>query len=234
MTSESIHPRVTDRKKRAAPLLMPELHYAAGALVLAISGCGASRPAEASVTSVGYPTALVDPRSLEGDWAFDHEVTITHAEGRHSFRAALEKAGPGLTLVALSPQGIRAFALTQTGREISFTPFVDLPMPFPPEYIMYDVHRLWLSPSDAPAGGSGEQRFERGEERVAEVWTDGRLRQRRFERADGSPAGAIIATYPEGLAVDAPSRSRPPSRASLENGWFGYRVDTRTLDWQTL
>ena len=184
--------------------------------------------------AIRVPDHPVDPGSVEGDWAFDHEVTITHSEGSHTFRAALEKNGRGLTLVALSPQGIRAFALTQTGRHVTFTPFVDLSMPFPPEYIMHDVNRLWLWSSEPPNGGSGERSFDRDEERVTELWSGGRVRERRFSRIDGTPRGAIVATYPDGLAPNAPGLAPPPDSARLENGWFGYRVDTRALSWERL
>ena len=204
-----------------------------GAFAGASTACGSASPP--SATARDYPTTLIDPGATPGDWALDHEVTIVHPEGESSFRAVLEKRGDALTLVVLAPHGARAFALTQTGQRVSFTPFVDLPMPFPPEYIMYDVNRLWLWPSSSPpSGGDGTRTAVRNGERVHERWSGGVIRERRFERLDGSPAGTIIASYPEGLSPEAPGAARPPATATLDNGWFGYRVRTRTLEWVTL
>ncbi len=200
---------------------------------MTLAGCGAAPQAPPGpVSRDAYPTVLRDPGEFSGDWALDQEVTIRHAQGEHSFRAVLEKRGATLTLVALAPHGARAFALTQRGSHVEYTPFVDLPLPFPPEFMMHDVHRTWLQP---PLEQEGEERQgERDGERLRERWRDGRLLSRTFERVSGGPQGTITVTYEGGLDPGAPSQVAPPERCELRNDWFGYQVLLRTLSWTPL
>lgn len=178
-----------------------------------------------------YPTTLVPPSSIEGDFALEQEVTITHAEGENGFRAVLQKRGDELVLVGLGPHGGRAFALTQRGTETSFERFVPIELPFPPEYMLYDVQRTWFVPAVPPDAGTSDRSYERDGERVDETWSDGRLASRTYTRLDGEPAGTISVRYPGGLAPDAPMRAAPPDEVTLDNGWFGYAIRVRTLSW---
>jgi hypothetical protein len=198
--------------------------------VLCVSACGgATTPA--SGEGPGYPTHVSTPSSVPGNWALDQEVTITHAEGENSFRAVLQKQGDQLTMVALGPHGGRAFQLTQTGTEFEWETFVPIELPFPPEYMLYDVHRTLLSPNQPPVDGSTELVFERYDERVTERWRDSKLYERIYERLDGSPSGTLVARYPDGLDPNAPAETSPPPVVTFENGWHGYVVTIRTLSY---
>ncbi|MEM9194748.1 MAG: DUF3261 domain-containing protein [Myxococcota bacterium] len=200
------------------------------ALVL---GCGGSPPVAVDTTQTpGYPTVLRAPSEFAGDFALEQEVTIRHPEDENSFRAAVQKIGDEIIVLALGPHGGRGFALRQVGRDVTFENFLPVELPFPPEYILFDVHRSWFQPTAAPDGGEGTASFERDGERIRERWEDGRLLERTFERADGAPDGTIAVRFPEGLEPTAPHRSRPPDLIELDNGWFGYQASVRTLSWQ--
>lgn len=194
--------------------------------VLLLVACGPRMP-ERPEQMQAYPTPLVVPADLDGDFALEQEVTMEHPRGNHSFRGVLQKQGETLTLLILGPHGGRAFALTQVGEEISFQSWMPQELPFPPEYILHDVHRAWFL-------SAGQGSAERDGERIEEREENGRIVERRFARLDGQPAGEIVVTYGEGLAPGAPVTSAPPEEVVLDNGWFGYRAIIRTLSWQAL
>ena len=197
-------------------------------MVMVLAACGpAARPTEtASGEAPGYPTVLSDPSTL-GDFAMQQEITIRHPEGENSFRAVLQKQGDTMILMVLAPHGGRAFVLTQTPAGVEYESFMPRELPFPPEYILYDVHRTWFV--DAPIGVS-----ERDGDRITSRVEGERLQERRFERLDGAPEGTITVRYEGGLAPGAPTRAEPPEVTVMENGWFGYTATVRTLQWQAL
>jgi hypothetical protein len=92
--------------------------------------------------------------------------------------------------------------------------------------MLLDVQRVyfpWLA-EDAATRGDGEYAGVVGEERVVESVRGGRLVERRFTRVDGRPAGTIAVRYEWGR-----DDWHGPSRAVLENGWFGYGLAIDTL-----
>lgn len=207
---------------RAASLLLASMLAAA---------CGPrGGRATADPEGPGYPTVLADPASLEGDFAAEQEVRMTHPRGENVFRAVLQKQGDELLLLGLAPHGGRAFLLRQRGDEVSFESYMPFELPFPPEYILHDVHRTWFL--GLP---SGERSALRDGERVQEETdAEGRVVERRFERLDGRPQGTIVVRFAGGLAPGAPLRAAPPDEVVFDNGWYGYQATIRTLSWQPL
>jgi len=174
---------------------------------------------------------LVDPATLTGDFSLEQEITITHPEGEHSFRAVLEKRGGRLVLLALGPHGGRGFAWTQTGQDVEFEPFIPVELPFPPRYVLEDVHRVWFLATHPPDGGQGEVTRDASGEHEVERFEGGRLMTRSYTRLDHHPAGRIDVDYGEGLAPGAPLTAAPPQDVTLVNGWLGYRLHVHTLRW---
>ena len=135
----------------------------------------------------------------------------------------LQLTDDGLTMIALTPYGSKAFVLAQHGVKVDLTSFVDRELPFPPRYILLDIHRaLFMTLSDPPADGI--RTAERAGERVTETWKGGRLVSRRFVRLDGQPVGAIDVRFPGGVAP-----GEIPAAIELDNGWFGYALRIQTL-----
>ena len=115
-------------------------------LLLLLVACGPKPPPRAAdIEGPGYPTVLTPPSELGADFAMQQQVTMRHARGENSFSAVLQKQGDTLTLLALGPHGGRAFSLVQRGQEVEFESYVDIELPFPPEYILHDVHRTWFA-----------------------------------------------------------------------------------------
>jgi hypothetical protein len=173
------------------------------------------------------PGVLLRPSAYAGDFALDQTVTAVHAEGSETFRAVLEKRGDRLVMIGLGPHGGRAFVLTQRDGEIEFESHLPRELPFPPRFMLLDVHRTWLTGLDVPPPADGELREQiEGEERI-DTWQGGRLLARSYRRLDGAIEGRIQITYEGGLSPDR--SAPPPSRVTVDNGWFGYRLEIRGI-----
>lgn len=170
---------------------------------------------------------LHPPTDYAGDFAIDQRVTASFEARQQSFRAVLEKHGDSLVMVGLGPHGGRGFVLTQRGGDVTFESHLPEELPFPPEYMLLDVHRTWLVGLPGAPLADGEHHGTIDDEEVTETWADGRLLSRAFRRVDGTPPGVVTITYEGGLDphVDAPA----PTRVVLDNGWFGYRLELDEL-----
>jgi hypothetical protein len=195
-------------------------------LVLAVSALAcASGPQRPPLNEAAYPGVLTESTALPDGLFLRQRIDARFGGRTMSFSAVLQVDGGVLSLLALTPYGTRAFLLEQAGQSIRFTPYVDRELPFPPRFILLDVHRaLFTGLATAPAA-DGERRYERDGERVIERWQGGALLERRFERMDGKPKGTIRIGYGAGFAPGA-----TPKHITLDNGWFGYQLSIRTLD----
>ena len=195
-------------------------------LVVLLAACG-SRQAVAPIPpgQDAYPTVLTPVSELGPDFAMQQEVTMVHPEGENTFSAVLQKQGDTLTMMALGPHGGRAFMLVQRGTEVEYESFIHIEFPFPPQYILHDIHRAWF-PRVAQAQADGE--------RIEETHEGGRVQTRTFERVGEEAQGQIRVSYEGGIDEGAPASTRPPEHATLENGWFGYTARIHTREWQAL
>lgn len=195
------------------------------ALLLAVAAACSGAPR----TPPEYPGVLAAPAALGADFLARQQVVATYRGRDASFQAVLQKRGDELTLIGLTPFGTRAFLLQQRGAATTFTSYTDRALPFPPRYILLDIHRvLFMGLGGAPRP-DGEHTATRHGEVVTERWAGGRLHERRFRRASGAPAGAIVVRYEGGMEGDV-----PPRRVTLDNGWFGYALTITTLSHQRL
>ena len=176
-----------------------------------------------------YPGSLVPSAELPREFMARQSV-VAHAMGRDTgFDAVLQQHDGVLTMVGLTPFGTRAFLLQQRGTEVSFTSFLPREMPFPPRYMLLDVHRaLFIGLPGAPLADGAHAGTRDGEE-IRELWAGGRLRERSFRRLDGAPAGLITARYEGGMAP-----GHPAGRIDYDNGWYGYRLTVTTSSFEAL
>src|SRR3984957_6161727 len=104
---------------------------------------------------------------------FDRQRIVASYEGHaFGFDAVLQKRGNELTLLGLTPFGSRAFIVTQKGADVSFQNYVGASLPFRPQYMLIDVHRVFLQtgpPGDA-APYEGGRTFSSADENVTERW----------------------------------------------------------------
>jgi hypothetical protein len=179
-------------------------------------------------TEMDYPGMLRPATALSPDVLWQQRITAHWGEDQQrGFDAAVQKQGSTLTVLGLSPIGAIGFVMLLRGTDIELQNQSGQELPFPPRFIVLDVQRTfypWLEPAIGPDGGrTGVV----GDERVQELWRDGRLLQRRFSRLDGEPEGSITITYDW---RDAEPQRLAPLHTVLDNGWFHYRltVDTHT------
>jgi hypothetical protein len=197
---------------------------AAGLALLAVAAC--AHPGPPPAAPLVPPTAAEIPPAdaLPGTFTVRQKIQATSAKGGGSFEAVLQKRPGKLTLLGLTPYGSRAFLLEQTGATIQFTSYIPRDLPFPPNFVLLDIHRVldsWLGPP--PPGGEGERADRRQGEQVHERWHAGHISERIFTRAAADPPGAITATYqgdgPAGL----------PAHVKLVNARLGYEIVIDTL-----
>ncbi len=166
-----------------------------------VAACGPRVRPEASAPPPPSGT-LHRPSAHPIELTIDQEVTAEHASGSERFRAVLEKRGDRLVMVGLGPAGERAFTLVQEGDAVRFESRMPRELPFPPEYILMDVHRTWLAglPREGAAAlPDGEHEATIDGERVRERWQDGRLRERHFRPLAADAGWAVDIVYEGGL-----------------------------------
>jgi hypothetical protein len=198
---------------------------AALVLVFAFAGAGCTgTPRSASpARAADYPGELVDSAALPSLF-LRQRIEARFGDRSIAFSAVLQSDAGVLSLLALTPYGSRAFLLQQRGKTIAFNRYVDRDLPFPPRFILLDVHRtLFLGLPGAPLPDGDHTAVQHGE-RIVERWRGGRLLERTFERVDGRPAGRIRIAYQDGMRPPL-----PPARIDLHNGWFGYQLAIHTL-----
>jgi hypothetical protein len=196
------------------------------AVVCATVSC--AHHARAPEQSVPAPTAkdLPRPDAIPGAFAVRQKITAHSARGGGGFEAVLQKKPGELLLVGLTPFGSRAFMLRQTDGDVALTSYIQRDLPFPPTYILLDIHRVldaWLG----PAPPDGERAGQVGGERVRERWRGGALVERAFTQVAGAaraePPGDVTITYagagPAGL----------PASVQLVNARFGYSLTIETI-----
>lgn len=197
--------------------------------LLLLAGCTPPPPPAPAPAVADYPGELVPTSAMGPDFLAQQQVSGRYKDQDFQFSAALQKRGGSLKVVGLTPFSTKAFLLEQRGVEVTFQPFTDRPPPFPPRYMLQDIHRTFFAALAAPRP-DGEHREEREGELVIEQWQGGKLLRRSFRRLDGKPPGEIRVDYGEGLAPRGPL---PPS-VTFENGWFGYRLAIETGSYQAL
>lgn len=176
-----------------------------------------------------YPGTLVHPSTIAGDFLARQEVRGHYGEKRIRFRSILQKRGDTLTLLGMTPFGTRAFLLQQEGTEVTFTRYVDQKFPFPPKYILFDIHRALFIGIAPDRLADGEHAAHRDGEEIRERWRDGRLLERTFRRDSGQPPGLIRITYEDWTLFGV-----PPRKIMFRNDWFGYELAITTHSYEPL
>lgn len=185
----------------------------------------------------GYPGELISTDAMTRDFLARQQLSGKFGEREFKFEAVLQLRNGTLTVLGLTPFGTKAFVLEQTGKEVTFKPLIDREIPFPPEYMLQDIHRAWFWHVQLPWGDEppAEQNpsAEIAGERVTETWTENGLVRRSFERleqtGEGAREGVIRIDY-----IGGHRTGRPAKQVVLDNGWFGYRLEITTIEWREL
>jgi hypothetical protein len=204
------------------------------ACICSLSCAGSHAEAAHAAGPALDPGPIRSPAVMPYDLQWRQHVTASWPTGRRSFDAVVQQRHGELMMIGLSPAGMPGFVLrlkpsgaieveNRTGQEL----------PFRPEYILADVQRVlypWLPP---PAAGlDGELQGEVAGLRVRERYVHGALVERTFQRA--APTDKQRAHAADGGSVRIVYERGSPGadvakRVSVDNGWFGYRLQIETL-----
>jgi hypothetical protein len=172
----------------------------------------------------GYPGELVPSDRIPGNFLLRQRVDYRYGDAQGSFEAVVQKYCGELTVVGFAPFGGRAFSIRQQGLEVEVDSRWQASGPFPPRYVLVDIHRSLFVPIPADPPRDGTRELPHGEETIEESWSSGRLTQRSFRRNSGQPAGRVVVTYVGGVTPDS-----PPGRIRLHNGWYDYDLDVSVV-----
>jgi len=202
-------------------------HLLLTALALCLPFVACRTPRQPALRDADYPGTLQPPASLPVEAVWQQRVTASwQAPGQpaqeRGFDAAVQRLGDKLTVVGLSPMGSVGFSIEQAPDDIQVTNNIPEQMVIPPRFILLDVQRTFFPWFSEPSTDGARERQRDGEQ-IDERWRDGRLVERTFTRLDGKRPGAIRITYEWGNPAWA-----VPTRAVLDNGWFGYRLTIDT------
>lgn len=204
----------------------PRTNLWTGALALAliiISGC--SQPPKRSVTPPEDPsaTALRPFSDLPLDVMWRQQVTISWGDQSEEIPVVLQKNREALVLVGLGPLGPPSFVIRHDKDKLALDNRSGRDFPFSAAYIIADIQRAFF-----PWALDGQRPRARGSWRglvIEEQWEGEELRERLFYLRDSPQRGAVRVRYMDGSAgLDV------PTRVSLVNEWFGYRLEIETLE----
>ncbi len=160
--------------------------------------------------------------AVPGDFVLRERQRILSRDRKIMLELVAEKHGSTLVLVGLHRMGQKAFKIVQQGERVSVQTYWGRPAVRPINVLrdFHRVHFLSLARLDAlhdtkkneTRPTDGERSAAYGEERIREIWRDGRLAQRVFEQGS-DPAQAIELTF------------RTDNQVRIENRRCGYLVE---------
>ena len=197
-----------------------------------VTGCAhraapapAGPPGSTGTGAPASPGILPPPDAIPGTFTVRQKIVARSKHGTGGFEGVLQKQPGRLTLLGLTPYGSRAFLLEQSAAGgVKLTSYIPRELPFSPEFIVMDIHRVldeWLG---ARLTTDGERTGTVHDERVVERWTGGRLTSRTFAAAS-DPAAP---DHDDHLRRSRRAR-RPARQVSLTNARFGYSLVIETL-----
>lgn len=182
----------------------------------------------AEVPEDAYPGQLRPISEIPENFVLRQQLVGTSHGQTFRGETVLQKQGDTLTLIGMSPFGTRAFTLTQVDTDLDYQELLPDPLPFPARFMLLDIHRTLFVGLAGPLA-NGQHTADIAGERVTEDWAQGRLQRRVFSRLDGEPKGQIVVEYEGGYL---PGEAPPTVR--LNNQWFGYQLEVKTLMFQAI
>lgn len=200
------------------------------AVLTSVPGCtveSSRRPSNTPKQLPEYRGPLVDPVEMRRDFMWQQRVSALHGDRKGAFDAVVQKQGPELLVLGLTPMKTRGFSLTQKGTNIEYKQFVPFELPFAPASVLYDIHRAFFYNLLAPFPEEGviESRFD--DESIRDQFSNGHLERRTFFRVSGTQEDLVIEYSGEGYA-----ETTPPRVTTIDNRAYGYRliVETTSVD----
>jgi len=97
------------------------------------------------------PGRLRPTQDIEGDWVIHEQVRVTGGGVDESYALVIQKTGPRLVLLGLTPFGAKAFSVVQIGTQTWAESYLGPATAVTPENVLRDVHRALFLTVDDPA-----------------------------------------------------------------------------------
>lgn len=179
--------------------------------------------ATSKVAPPEYSGPLVDPATISSNFVWQQRVTARHGKTKGSFDAVLQKEGPELLVLGLTPFQTRAFALTQRGTTYKYEQFVPFPLPFSPQSVLIDIHRAFFFALNGTLPTSGTRSTPYKQETVIDSFADGLLQSRRYDNLMNTKKALVITYASPGYAA-----YQAPPLTVLTNIAYGYELRVET------
>ena len=132
---------------------MPELRRLLPALALAAAACKTLPPPPPIFTPLPHladcPGRLRSTQEIEGDWVIHEQVRVTGGGVDESYGLVVQKTGPKLVMLGLTPFGAKAFSVVQIGTQTWSESYLGPATVVPPDNVLRDLHRaLFLTVAD--------------------------------------------------------------------------------------
>jgi hypothetical protein len=176
------------------------------------------------------PDTLVDPGQIPGNFLWRQRLVARYGEDTFEFEAVVEKSTDSLRVLFLTPYGTRALLLEQVGHDVRTQYFISHRLPFPPRYILSDMHRVFFRGFAPGAPNHGRHAQLLAGEFFEDTWETGTLVARTVQlpeqgpRASAAQSRKISIRYTPGFRPGS-----PPARIRLNNQWHGYDITIDTL-----
>lgn len=180
---------------------------------VAMTGCAWTWAFHRSGATANCAGEIVSMSSVPGDFTLRERQRIASRGREIMIEIVAEKRGDKLVLVGLHRMGQKAFRIVQTGERVSVQTYWGRP-PVRPMNVLRDFHRVHFLEAAAtpPTENETERVALHNRERIREVWYEGRLTKRIFERATGD-AKTITLLFGN------------PKTVRIENDRCGYRTE---------
>jgi hypothetical protein len=96
------------------------------------------------------PGSLRATQEIEGDWVIHERIRVRAGGIDEAYGLVVQKNGPRLVLIGLTPFGATAFSVTQIGVEVWSESKLGPALPIPPENVLRDLHRAHFLATDDP------------------------------------------------------------------------------------
>lgn len=97
------------------------------------------------------PGSLRATQEIEGDWVIHERIRVRAEDIDEAYGLVVQKNGPRIVLIGLTPFGATAFSVTQIGVEVWSESKLGPALPVPPENVLRDLHRAHFLATDDPA-----------------------------------------------------------------------------------
>jgi hypothetical protein len=97
------------------------------------------------------PGDLRSTEEIQGEWTVHERIHVVGGGVDESYQLVLQKTGPKLVLLGLTPFGAKAFSVTQIGLSTWPESYMGPIQPVPPLNVLRDVHRAHFRVVEEPA-----------------------------------------------------------------------------------